>query len=702
MLRAGRSLRVADMSKDPRRVGFPPNHPPMTSLLGVPIFVRGKLVGDLYLTDKYGGPEFREEDEWIVQLLATHAATALTNAELHSQNIRWLTNLRVVGEAAKRIATYLDPEGLAEELHRYAHELTGCDLSWVGLFDRQKRHVIPLYIRGSPDLQEYARSIKIDLQDPQSNEGPTARALASAAPQVVPDIDSDPGFAPWRDLAAKYGLRSFVSVPLAYGNEVLGVFNLYSQNDNAFGELDVALLVLMSGHATIALENAMNYQRVSRERARTQALLKVTQAISRSVQLQEVIELIVEAAVGLLNASGAAVLLLAQQVAEEEQESETDTEVGGTFVAQYARGLDEASTTAYTQLPLARSIAGRAVESGKIQVIADTRDEPDAVFPRLEGKELLSLVAVPLIVENQTLGVLSAYSETPNAFDDEAVELLQAFGAQASTALQNASLYAEAQRGREAAEREQQRLRELEQMKDEFLSTAAHELRTPLTAIRMSAGLLHEQMEFIASSSDEESAIDPRLLELTGLLQEGSQRMQALVNDLLDLTRLEQGRTGLNMETLDLREAVNASVATTMPLLESRKQVLTVQMPEVSYKVRGDRERLEQVFINLLSNANKYSPTNSRVQVRVYRAGQECIVTVRDNGPGVPEEEREKIFERFYRSSLHRNDRTSSTGLGLPIVRKIAEMHKGRVWVEPAPGGGSIFTLALPLVQTGA
>jgi|GEM_PF-6379942 len=104
----------------------------------------------------------------------------------------------------------------------------------------------------------------------------------------------------------------------------------------------------------------------------------------------------------------------------------------------------------------------------------------------------------------------------------------------------------------------------------------------------------------------------------------------------------------------------------------------------------------EQVVINLLSNVHKYSPAGSRVEVRALLAGNECRVTVRDDGPGVPPEERELIFGRFYRSSLHRQDRTASTGLGLPIVRKVAEMHRGRVWVEPAPGGGSLFTLALP------
>ena len=527
MLRAGRSLRIPEIAKDPRRSGFPPNHPPMTSLLGVPIFVRGSLVGDLYLTDKIGGPEFSEEDEWLVQLLATHAATALTNAQLHVENVSAL-------------------------------------------------------------------------------------------------------------------------------------------------------------------------KRVSQERARSQALLVVNQAINRSVHLDEVIHLIVQSTTELLGAAGAAFYLLAHTGSTGEgKDVQEDRPDEVYFVARYAVGLEEALTTQQTKLPIERSVAGRAVKSGSVQVVHNTDEEPDTVLPRLVGKPVRSLMAVPLVAGERTLGALSAYSDRPDGFDEEAASLLEAFGAAASTAMYNATLYEEAQRGREAAEREGARLRELEQMKDEFLSTAAHELRTPLTTIRMAAGLAQDQLK-LHWERPEEGILDARVLDLMGLVMEGSERMHALVNDLLDLTRLEQGRTSLLMEELDMREVVGASAEATRTLFESKSQQLSLHLPEVYCAVKGDKQRLEQVLINLLSNAHKYSPPGSRVAVRAWRAGDECLVSVRDNGPGVPAEERERVFERFYRSSLHRQDRTASTGLGLPIARTVAEMHGGRLWLEGASDGGSVFTLALP------
>jgi signal transduction histidine kinase len=124
-----------------------------------------------------------------------------------------------------------------------------------------------------------------------------------------------------------------------------------------------------------------------------------------------------------------------------------------------------------------------------------------------------------------------------------------------------------------------------------------------------------------------------------------------------------------------------------------------VKLPQSYSAARGDRQRLGQIVINLLSNANKYSPEGSLIEVRITRSGDESLLTVRDNGSGVPHEERELIFRNVYRSNLHRNDRTPSTGLGLPIARKIAEMHGGRLRVEPSQGGGSIFTLSLPAIR---
>jgi signal transduction histidine kinase len=429
-----------------------------------------------------------------------------------------------------------------------------------------------------------------------------------------------------------------------------------------------------------------------RERASFQALFQATQAINRPVELHEVISLIVTAAADLLEARGAGLDLL-------DHADEENGEAGPQphFVVRYALGLEESLTTTQANLPMGHTIPGRAVRSGQTQGVPDTAQEPDIAFPRLACGALRSLVVVPLLANGRMWGVLSIYYDRPGAFDAEDIRVLEAFAAVASTAVYHATLYDEARQGREAAEREQQRLRELEQLKEEFFSTAAHELRTPLSTIRLAAGLVDEQLHLLASAVG--AAVDPRLLALSGLVIESSQRMHALVNDLLDLTQLEQGRAMLLVAEIDLRDVVRGAAESVMPLLADKGQLLSMHVPETICMVRGDRQRLEQVLVNLLANAHKYSPPGAPVEVRLVRRRAECQLRVRDSGPGVAAEERERIFERFYRSSMHRNDRTPSTGLGLPIARKIAEMHGGRLWVEPEQGGGSIFILSLPIVE---
>lgn len=408
------------------------------------------------------------------------------------------------------------------------------------------------------------------------------------------------------------------------------------------------------------------------------ALNSAAIAITSELELDQLLQRIVDSARALVRSHYAALGVLGDDG----------------YIARFpTSGISEIDREKIGAPPRGHGLLGIMLRAGRTLRVPDMSKDPRRVGFPPHHPPMTSLLGVPIFVRGKLVGNLYVTDKHGGPeFSEEDEWLVQLLAIHAATALTNAELHDEAQQGRRAAEMEQQRLRELENMKDEFLSTAAHELRTPLTTIRMSAGLAYEQMKRLATLDE----LDPRLLELIGLVVEGSERMQSLVNDLLDLTRLEQGRATLSFETIDLREVITASVQSMTPLFESKDQGLRVRLPEARCDVRGDAARLEQVLVNLLSNAHKYTQAGSMVEIRATRGGSECRVTVRDNGPGVPPDEQGLIFDRFYRSSMHRQDRTSSTGLGLPIARKVAEMHDGRLWVESAPGGGSIFVLALP------
>ncbi len=245
-------------------------------------------------------------------------------------------------------------------------------------------------------------------------------------------------------------------------------------------------------------------------------------------------------------------------------------------------------------------------------------------------------------------------------------------------AAEDASLAAE--RATLAAER-----RELERQRSDLLSTISHELRTPLTLIRTSVGLLLD--------SDPDPQMRARLLRN---IKQSADRMHALVTDLLDLVRLRSGKAELQLRYVEVGELVAGAVGLLSALVEEKRQVLTVDLPTPAPRVMGDSRRLEQVLLNLLSNANKFAPPGASIRIAVADGEQEIVVAVTDSGPGIPPEAQPHLFEQFYTARTSSPSHNIGAGLGLPIAKGIVEAHGGRIWVASAVGVGTTVYFSLP------
>jgi hypothetical protein len=238
-----------------------------------------------------------------------------------------------------------------------------------------------------------------------------------------------------------------------------------------------------------------------------------------------------------------------------------------------------------------------------------------------------------------------------------------------------------------------ERLQELDRMKDDFISTVTHELRTPLTSIRAFTEILHDNPGLDAAERER---------FLTIIIQE-SERLTRLINQVLDLAKLESGRAEWQVSAIDLKAVVRDSIDATGQLFRARNVRLATRQPKGDFVVNADRDRLVQVLINLLSNAAKFAPADKgRVEVELAAAGGALRVTVADNGPGVRVEDQKVIFEKFRQAGDVMTDRPQGTGLGLPISRQIIEHFGGRLWVESAPGEGAKFVFELPLARPAA
>ena len=283
---------------------------------------------------------------------------------------------------------------------------------------------------------------------------------------------------------------------------------------------------------------------------------------------------------------------------------------------------------------------------------------------------------IPLRSAGNPIGMVLLLSRQPGALDDE--PLLERIGAQLATAVDHAAMY-------EASYRREQVLEDLDQRRREFIGALAHEVRTPLTSIQAFADLLQLQP----------MAMDETAQLLVNSLNQSIQRLNLLVNDLLDLGQSESTGFAVDPTEVELAPLFGEVETLLRPAYLLGEQSLTFEIGEGGAAVHADRDRLEQVLLNLLSNANRYTPTGGTVALRTAASADGVRIEIDDSGEGIPEEHREQVFDAYYR--VDRNEATvHGSGLGLAVARQLVELQSGRIWVEEAAGGGARFCIELP------
>lgn len=315
-------------------------------------------------------------------------------------------------------------------------------------------------------------------------------------------------------------------------------------------------------------------------------------------------------------------------------------------------------------------------------------EDPSRALAALwEATQLCAIAAAPLRLGDEPIGVLCLGTRRAGGFSPADVEFFGTIAQHAALALWNARLYATEQENVE-------RLRQLERMKSDFLSAVSHDFKTPLTSIMASVGLL------LTTLRGERLATTVRLGEN---IERNVERLDGLVSDLLDMARLQSGRVTVQREPVQIEAVLDDAAAAVRPLLAAREQRLVRRIPPGLPAVLGDRRRLEQMAVNLLSNANKYGPRRGEIVIEAASLAGEVRVAVSDQGPGVPPGERVRIFEQFFRGDGPAIRRRGGTGLGLAIARSLVELHGGRIGVDDGPGGrGSTFYFSLPVRPAGA
>jgi signal transduction histidine kinase len=295
------------------------------------------------------------------------------------------------------------------------------------------------------------------------------------------------------------------------------------------------------------------------------------------------------------------------------------------------------------------------------------------------------LLAVPLLREGRILGGLVVSRRTPGAFAPEVVSVLKTFATQSALAIQNARLF-------QQIEVKSRELEVASQHKSEFLASMSHELRTPLNAIIGFSDVLLQGM--FGETNEKQTEY------LRDILGSG-QHLLSLINDILDLSKIEAGRMELELEAFDLPTAIDDALLLMRERAGRREIALQRHVDAAVGEIRADQRKVKQVLLNLLSNAVKFTPEGGRIDVRAGLANGSAEIAVTDTGIGIAPEDHDAVFEEF-RQVGAAEKKAEGTGLGLALCRKFVELHGGRIWLKSAPGAGSTFTFSLPLVPTGS
>jgi len=399
------------------------------------------------------------------------------------------------------------------------------------------------------------------------------------------------------------------------------------------------------------------------------ALGEISQVVNSTLDLETVLTRIVRHAVQLSKTDAGTIY----EFDEEKQVFVPRINYGAS--AEFIAALHESKLSIGDQTVIGQAAVKRAPEQ-----VADLSGFPEYPLPSTLQAGYHALLALPLLRENRLIGGLVVRRKAPGEFPVPVVDLLQTFAAQSVLAIHNARLFREVEeKGRE--------LEIANKHKSEFLANMSHELRTPLNAILGYTELILDNIY---------GDVSEKIREVLERLEKNGRHLLSLINDVLDLSKIEAGRLTLSLNEYSIGEVIRTAVSSVEALAAEKNLDLNVSIPENLANGKGDEQRIAQVLLNLLGNAIKFTETGA-VGIEAVVSNNKLVVSVSDTGPGLAEADQKKIFEEFYQADGSSTRKKGGTGLGLSISKKIVEMHGGRIWVKSTLGEGSTFQFTLPL-----
>ena len=656
------------------------------SNLAVPLRRSGVAIGTLAVARRDPG-RFTPAEVALLQTFADQAVIAIENVRLftelqeknqaltavHAEVTETLEQQTATADVLKIISrSTFDLQPVLNTLIESATRLCGADKGFIfrrdgdvyrGVADSGTTLEHREYIRRSP--------VRVDRSTV------VGRVVLERRTIHFPDILVDPEYQ-WAEAQRIARFRTVLGVPMLRGGEPMGAFFIWREEVRPFTDKQIELVTTFADQAVIAIENT---RLLSELRARTDdltrsvgqltALGEVGRAVSSTLDLETVLSTIVSRAVQLSGLDGGVVFEYDERAEEFVQRAMTET---GDALAEARRA---------TRIRKGEGVLGRTAITLQPVQVADI-GMPGAYEGRLReiliASGIRAILAVPMVREGHLIGCLGVTRNSPGEFPAETIELLQTFATQSALAIQNARLFRE-------IELKSRELEVASQHKSEFLANMSHELRTPLNAIIGFSEVLSERMFGELNEKQDEYLKD---------IHASGQHLLSLINDILDLSKIEAGKMELELSDFDLPMTIDNALMLIRERAARRSIALNTAVDEQVGQVRADERKIRQVLLNLLSNAIKFTPEGGRIRVEARAVNDSIEVAVTDTGVGIAAEDQEAVFEEFKQVGTVEK-KVEGTGLGLALSRKFIELHGGKIWVESQVGEGSTFTFRVPV-----
>ncbi len=672
------------------------------AMLLLPMVAHDRTYGLVQLTVSQHQRVFTEQEITSARLLTAQAAAAVANAVILAESEKRLNEQTALRRASAVISSSLDLDSVLNSIAEQMCKAVNGTSAYICRYDHRTNTVTVIAEYIGPDAN--AKESVSDLG---------AHYHLRSAQQFIRNFLTEGQPAVWyaddgnlieqeRRHYKQYGGRSVLAVPMRYASKVVAYAEIWdSRSRRKFGSDEIALAQALGQQAAIAYDHARLHSELEQQAAELATLNRISQTITSTLELQQTLDIVAVNTLDLLGAEAVVIALLDKS----EQHLRYATVAGN--ISQQILGKQSA---------LNKSVWGWSMTQAKPVVVPEAKlnsfHDPD--FDELSGLRTRLVVCAPLRAKGQPRGAIAVINKLKGEIDHNDLRLLTNIASAAATALENAILYERArreivERGKTEAILEAERksladrvsaqtaelrktnaeLAHAMRLKDEFLASMSHELRTPLNAILGIAEGLQEQFY---------GPLNDRQVRSVQLVEHSGRHLLALINDILDVAKIESGELMLEMETISV-PAICAGSLQFIKLAAAKKQIsVQSEVDEQVSHLQADSRRLKQILINLLSNAVKFTPENGAIGLKVTGdpANQAVRFTVWDTGIGIAKEDFPRLFKPFVQLDSSLSRQFPGTGLGLSLVKRMTEMHSGSVSVESEVGQGSRFTVTLP------